>query len=426
MKLEERRINQEVTSVVPAEKKTEEKESLVPPQYIGMPSKLVEELWETPIYIDGEKNKAECERKKRAIEAIRETEEKREAEKEKQIIERYTVLTDDQKNEFSNAQEVVGQVLIKYIQGKRNIESLSLEERFVLDRVRADYEEFKKKNPDKQFIVNLKGIDLRVYNNLAQKLAFEVLENKRNVDEQEKADRIRRKLGIPQHEVKRDDLMLLKEARNRKLEEVKEEDYTNFKLAKGDTDVGVYWYEYRNIAAEKLKEVGKFGWGKERIYFDVPLDKMEELRNLAFEVARDEKIPIAFKHLDVQKTNQIDLRKDSKTTRFVCNFSSVEDAKRFYQALRQKKKYRQMRSDRSLDYHGFNIDGIAHYASGYRERREALKRIVETARRKQNGRYTYFSAAGREITITDKQYNDFVKQYNSIPEPKEAWENADI
>jgi len=299
----------------------------------------------------------------------------------------------------------------------------------VLEKLKTYYENFKKENPDKPFSFDFaKDIDRNVYHNLAQRLSFSILGEKRKISDQERVNAIRKEIGIPKQGIQDDGLITLPEQNQQQnYEDLENKDFGKFKVKNGETDIGVFWYEYGNAAAKKLKESGKLEWGKERIYFDIPLENMEELRDLAFELAKSEKIPIAFKHLDVQKTHQIDLKPDSETTRFVANFASVEDVKRFYRALQQREEYKKMKSDRNLDYHGYNIDGVAHYASGYREKREPLKRIIETAQKGSGNTYSYYSAAGsRKITITKEQYNNFVDQFNAMSDPKETWKKTNI
>ena len=58
------------------------KSSAIPPQYEGMPSELVEELWQNPVYVDEEKNKSETERRQTALGEIKRTEQDKEAQKE--------------------------------------------------------------------------------------------------------------------------------------------------------------------------------------------------------------------------------------------------------------------------------------------------------------------------------------------------------
>ena len=203
------------------------------------------------------------------------------------------------------------------------------------------------------------------------------------------------------------------------------EDYKHFRVKNGETDIGVYWYQYENQAAKKLKQSGQLEWGKERLYFDIPLDKLEAVRDLAFKIAGEENIAIGFKHLDTGNTNKIDLDPKSETTRFVANFASAEDAKRFYTALANTQEYTSIKPDRNVDYHGFNIDGIAHYASGFREQREPLMRMIASAKRNTDGTYSYPNKDGSKImTITEGEFEAFKKILDSLPDPKTVWNSA--
>ncbi|HAU66089.1 TPA: hypothetical protein DCW61_01960 [Candidatus Uhrbacteria bacterium] len=86
---------------------------------------------------------------------------------------------------------------------------MSPEESFVLDKLKIVYRKFKKENPDKPFAFDFsKDIDRKVYNNLIQRLAFKILEGRQNVGDQKKANVIRRELGIPSQEIKKDGLLL--------------------------------------------------------------------------------------------------------------------------------------------------------------------------------------------------------------------------
>lgn len=434
MKSPEQQFNNLSQEADSAENK-EEKQSAIPPQYKGVPSEIVEELWQNPIYIDEAKNKSETERRQDALEEIKKAEQDREAQKEERLKQQYSGLSDEQKAKFPNAQEDATKILTECIQGKREIDDLSPEESFVFQKLKTSYENFKKENPDNPFSFDFaKDIDKSVYNNLVQRLSFSALESKRKIDDQEKANAIREEFGIPKQEIQDDSLTTPEQNQQQNYEGLEDKDFEEFKVKNGETDIGVFWYEYGNAAAKKLKESGQLEWGKERIYFDIPLDNMEELRDLAFDLAKSEKIPIAFKHLDVQKTNQVDLKPDSETTRFVANFASTKDAKRFYQTLQQRDEYKKMKSDRNLDYHGHNIDGVANYASGYRETRSALKDKIESAKLNSDGTYSYTAMVedydGKkkpvQKTMTKEMLDLFKKQYSQLPDSEELWEKTNI
>lgn len=198
--------------------------------------------------------------------------------------------------------------------------------------------------------------------------------------------------------------------------------YSKFKLSNGETDVGSFWYEYRNQAAKDLKDQGRFEWGKERIYFDVAIADMLKLRNIVMRVAAEHNIPIAFKFTDVGKTMASQM--DGKETRFVANFDSAQTAKIFFDFLKDDSEYASLIPDRNMDYKGIRLDNMAEYASGYREIRGALERIMK-ANINPDGSYTYLAESGRPITISQEQYNVFKGQYDQIQarieETKKNW-----
>lgn len=192
-----------------------------------------------------------------------------------------------------------------------------------------------------------------------------------------------------------------------------EDPFRKFTVANGETDRGVFWNQYRNKEAKRLKESGEFTWGEERIYFDIPLSDMEKLRDVAMRVAGEWKIPIAFKYLDAGRT--FDSQKDGSETRFVANFSSRDDAKRFFAALRESSEYREIVPDRKLDYKGVRIDTIAEYASGFREKRDALERIVRnTEKNKVSGSYEYRTESGKIIPLSADEYEKFSADYEAL------------
>ncbi len=269
-------------------------------------------------------------------------------------------------------------------------------------------------------------VDRKRIGGLFQRLESKVAIREQAAKDAQELNKLREQLGIPKQDIQGDNLITPEQNQQRNYEGIEDKDFEEFRVKNGETDEGLsWWYEYENAAAKKLKKFGEFEWGKERLYFDIPIDNMEELRNLVFEVAKSEKIPIAFKHLDVQKTHQANLKPDSEATRFVANFASVEDAKRFYQELQRQKKYREIESDRNLDYSGYNIDGVAHYASGYREKRGPLKHIIRTAQRNSDNTYSYYSTDGsKQITIAEEQYKKFVNQFKAMPDPEETWKKT--
>ena len=421
----------------------EAEEDFVPPQYRGLPSEVVEELWQNPIHIDSKKNEGEVRRREKALDQIRNEEYSREDGKEATINESFARLTKEEQAQFPEAQKDAVTVISEYIQGRREkIDGLAPEEEFILTKVKAAYEDYKRELPEAPFTMPIeRGIDKKVYDHLCNSMAFEVLESREKERGWEKANKIRGDIGVEAQPMPREDLLLpntLEETRAENIpmeagdfeaqageEDTPEKKFGEFRMKNGETDTGVFWNEYSNLEAKKLKEAGKFEWGKERIYFDIPIANMEAMRDLSFRFAKENRIAIAFKHLDTAKSYQYNLTND--TTRFVANFVSVDDAKKFYDAISKDSEYQKLKSDRNLDYHGYKIDDIAHYAAGYREHRVVLERIVTKATRNKNGTYSYpfINPEGKPSinTISVEQYKKFKKEYEDT-NPEKAWKSA--
>ncbi len=189
------------------------------------------------------------------------------------------------------------------------------------------------------------------------------------------------------------------------------EAYTKFSVKSGESNGGFFWYEYRNKKAKELKESGEFKWGEERIYFDIKTEDCEKLRDIIFEIAGENKIPIGFKYLDDEKT--VASNKDGSETRFVANFASLDDSKRFYKLLAESPEYQAFTPDRTLDYNGIRIDNLAEYAGGYRETRGALGRIMQ-AKKIEQDIWEFISESGKPLRISDKEYEAFKAKYDSM------------
>lgn len=203
-----------------------------------------------------------------------------------------------------------------------------------------------------------------------------------------------------------------------------QDEFSEFRMKNGETDQGFFWNEYRNRIAKELKNAGQFEWGKERIYFDVSISDCEKLRDLAFKISSEQKIPIAFKYIDDTKTFPV--HKDGTETRFVMNFASSDDARKFYKSLSQNPEYKNLQKDRHLDYKGIRIDDLAEYASGFREKREALERIIN-AKMNTEGLYEYATESGKIITLSPEQLSTFKSTYHELEQlmnkEKELWNN---
>lgn len=202
-----------------------------------------------------------------------------------------------------------------------------------------------------------------------------------------------------------------------------QEDYTTFSVKNWETNTNpwTFWYEYRNIACKKLKDSWNFEWWKYRIYIDIPYWKLELLRDLSIQISSKLKIPIWFKFLDVEKSHQSDVSNNSDITRFVANFASIEDAKKFYSELSKLLEYQKITPDRDTDFYWYKLDDKSTFASWFRENREAFERIKK-AKRNSDWTYTYTWINWKEITISHQEYNEIIKKFWGNKTLKEIWE----
>lgn len=216
--------------------------NIIPTQYDGLPSKVVEELWTNPIYSDEEKNQAETERRQNAIDQIKANENLREETKRNQLTAQYSQLPDDDKDKFPEAQNDAMKIAHEYIKGERELTGLSKEEQFVLDKLKSAYKNFKKENPDKKFPFQLASdIDKQVWDNLNYNLAFDVLNSQKQIADQEEANKIREEIGISTQDINSENLLSPKETQ--------EEGVENFDSKIKD--------EYRKYAKEYYTKIQK-------------------------------------------------------------------------------------------------------------------------------------------------------------------------
>lgn len=404
-------LNQESMALQP-----DQKSITIPEKFQGLPSDLVEELWSEKFYVDNDKTIQEQNKRSEAISQIRANEEKRENKKTKELAEQYQNLSKTEKSQFSACQEQVKQIIANFFQDNE-ILILLPEEEFVLEKMKKIYNDEKTLNPSQPVAFKFtKEIDQKIFNNLINRLTFQRMKESETetmqARQEEKINTVREAIGINAESL--------------------DNKYSKFKVKNGETDTGVWWYEYGNQASKELRESGKFEWGKERIYFDISFKDMEKMKELALKVAKTNKIAIAFKYLDQEKTHQVNLKPESQTTRFVCNFASVEDAKKFYTLLSQESDYSSLIPDQSIDFAGYNIDGIAHYASGYRETRDALTDIIKSAHLNPDGTYTYTAMIPqrdgtkkpKSAVISADSYQKFKQQYLALPNLQEKWQQV--
>lgn len=195
-----------------------------------------------------------------------------------------------------------------------------------------------------------------------------------------------------------------------------------FEIKNEDIATGVYWLQYSNLEAKRLEEKKKFKWGRERLYFDVPLDKIKLLGNLIQKIAKNKKIPVSFKYLDIESSKDL----SHEATRFVANFSSVKDARRLYELLSVDDEYKNIKPDREINYLAHNIDGKVHYASGYKEIREQQlsdhTKFLEQIIQNPDGTYTLISSVRDPRIFSKEEYEKLLGMHDFPAEFRKKWE----
>lgn len=250
-------------------------------------------------------------------------------------------------------------------------------------------------------------------------LPSEILDDMRTVpyytdDEKTKQEKERKQRAIA--------FLQQKEQQEKKVQELKDklsEDKSNFStflVKHWETDTGKIWYEYINLEGQKLKDAWLFKRWEERLYFDISLEQIPLASKIVKEICWNNNIPIAFKFLDKEKSRIHDFKEE---TIFVTNFLTKKDAKKFYTLISQHPEYKALKSQ-NKNYDWVVVDEIIHYASWFKEGRNALKNIITTAKQNNDTTRKYTTLSWKTMTITDKEYHDFLNQYHELKK-KEIW-----
>lgn len=202
---------------------------------------------------------------------------------------------------------------------------------------------------------------------------------------------------------------------------MQDEDFSDFSVKHGETDIESYWYEFRNVAAKKLKEKWIFEWGNYRLYFDIWFDDFEILKDLIIGISSKEKIAIAFKYLDKKKSHLSDTSDESETTHFVANFKDIGDAKKLYKILSETPEYKELKLDKKREYNGYPVDEICTYANKYREQRAALWQMIKTAHFIDSHTVEYTRLNWKPMKILSTEYDSFITQFKEMEDSIKEW-----
>lgn len=176
---------------------------VIPEQYKGMPSEMVEEMWVDPQYTDQDKNRQSAEQRGKALDAIKQAEQAREQTKKASLERRYAGLPNEQQQDFVASQQEANQILSQAVKAERNIDDLlSPEELWILNKAKESYAKAKEQNPDAPLTLQFsRQIDQEVYANLVNRLAFDLMGEKAQMADQTRANDVRREIGITEQSV---------------------------------------------------------------------------------------------------------------------------------------------------------------------------------------------------------------------------------
>lgn len=172
---------------------------VVPKQYEGLSSDVVEELWDKPAFIDPEKNQQEVERREKALEELRKQEVAKITGETQFIREAVDRLPENKKVDYEQGINNAPAILSEYFQGSRDLPvRLTPEEQQLLDKMSALYKDAKTKNPEQPVAFQFsKPTDSEVYSNLLGRIGLEVVSAKGKVKDKEEVNRLRGELGLP-------------------------------------------------------------------------------------------------------------------------------------------------------------------------------------------------------------------------------------
>ena len=206
------------------------------------------------------------------------------------------------------------------------------------------------------------------------------------------------------------------------------EKYSFFINKKFETVRGACWDYFENLISRELTDKEEFVYGKQRLYLEIPLSELENVKEITEYIASHNNIPVQFKFIDQEKS---DPEVVTETTRFVLNFKDINDTRKFYSLLSKNKIYQKIIPDRNHDYYGYQIDDKASYASGYTENREDEIRGIEYYKKNfsktADGNYVSINPnpeSGKFEFLSSGDYEDIISRDSSV-KSKEKWFDND-
>lgn len=147
--------------------------NLIYHNYGGLADEIVDS--DNGVIADSGTVSAEAEKTKLMVKSRQEQEARQEQQKTDAFFANYEILTTDKQKEVVQRQKTAEQIIGRYLKDEKDIQGLSQEERFILNKIKNEYRDFKKNNPNKIFSFDLaNSLDKAIYSNLVYDISFRV------------------------------------------------------------------------------------------------------------------------------------------------------------------------------------------------------------------------------------------------------------
>lgn len=170
----------------------------IPAQYRGLPSEVVEELWEPGANIDSQKATLQSEQRIQALATLRDREVAEEANERSRLGQSFVKLPEALQIQLETARQEAQTIIADYIKSSGEIQNLRPQDQFVLDKLRTIWQESQRENPGSAQDLRLQNpYDQAVFQNLVDRVAFTRLVIRQENADQQAADQVRESIGIP-------------------------------------------------------------------------------------------------------------------------------------------------------------------------------------------------------------------------------------
>jgi len=171
----------------------------IPAQYKGLPSEIVEELWEPGGDIDSRKAILQSEQRIQALANLKDREVAEETNERSRLGQSFAKLPEALQTQLEPARQEATAIIADYIKSNGEIQNLRPQDQFVLNKLRTTWQESQKEAPGTAQDLRLQNpYDQAVFQNLVDRIAFTRLVVRQENADQQAADQVRESIGLPE------------------------------------------------------------------------------------------------------------------------------------------------------------------------------------------------------------------------------------